>query len=113
MTSLLLSSSHKSTLEEAAQRYEKSRRLAKSYLEARGISELAASTFRLGYVEEPLVGHSEYRGRLAIPYVTPAGVVGFRFRCVGDHDCKGEGHPKYLQPPAFGTRLFNVRDLFS
>lgn len=82
---------------------------AQAYLTSRGLGPDAAGTFRLGVVQRPLPGHEQYRGRLAIPYLTPAGVVNLRFRCAEAHEC--EGHPKYLSAEGAGTNLFNVLDL--
>lgn len=77
---------------------------AEEYLAGRGISAELAATFRLGYVAEPEVGHDDYIGRLAIPYLTPAGPVDIRFRNVGG-DSQG---PKYLTRPGATGHLFNV-----
>lgn len=85
---------------------------AQAYLASRGFSPQDAATFRLGAVARPLVGHEQYRGRLAIPYITPQGVVNMNFRCARDHDCKSiEGHRKYLKPEGSSSNLFNVLDL--
>src|SRR5207302_6898233 len=59
----------------------------------------------------PLVGHESYTGRLAIPYLTPAGVVNMRFRCLRQHVCKEADCPKYVSLPGAGTNLYNVLDL--
>lgn len=82
---------------------------AQAYLTGRGLPPAAVATYRLGVVSSPLPGHEAYRGRLAIPYLTPAGVVNIRFRCLAQHEC--EGHPKYLSGEGAGTNLFNVLDL--
>jgi DNA primase len=82
---------------------------ALAYLRARGIGPEAVARFRLGLVTSPLAGDEQYRGRLVIPYLTPAGVVNIRFRCAQAHEC--EGHPKYLSREGAGTNLFNVLDL--
>ncbi|MFD3531969.1 hypothetical protein [Streptomyces sp. NPDC058664] len=82
------------------------------YLAKRGFSPQDAATFRLGAAARPLLGHEQYRGRLAIPYLTPSGVVNMNFRCARDHDCKTvEGHRKYLKPEGSSSNLFNVLDL--
>jgi DNA primase len=82
---------------------------ALAYLASRGLSPGDAATFRLGVVRRPLPGHEQHAGRLAIPYLTPAGVVNLRFRCLQRHEC--EGHPKYLSIEGAGTNLYNVLDL--
>jgi DNA primase len=82
---------------------------AQAYLRTRGLGPDAAAMYRLGVVRRPLAGHEAYRGRLAIPYLTPAGVVNLRFRCAEQHEC--EGHPKYLSTEGGGSNLFNVLDL--
>jgi hypothetical protein len=80
------------------------------YLTSRGLAP-GLDTFRLGVVRRPLVGHEQYAGRLAIPYLTPAGVVNMRFRCLRPHDCKAVECPKYLSADGAGTNLYNVLDL--
>lgn len=82
---------------------------AQGYLASRGLGPSALVTYRLGVVRRPLAGHEQYAGRLAIPYLTPAGVVNIRFRCLQSHEC--DGHPKYLSADGAGTNLFNVLDL--
>jgi DNA primase len=95
---------------------------AQAYLERRGFSPQDAATFRLGVVNRPLVGHEGYRGRLVIPYITPAGVVNMRFRCLKNHVCskaviftdeKGKPVycPKYLSMDGYESNLYNVLDL--
>lgn len=84
---------------------------AQEYLTKRGFSPQVAGTFRLGAVRRPLVGHEQYRGRLCIPHLTPAGVVNLRFRCTEAHECKEAGHAKYLSMDGMETNLFNVLDL--
>jgi len=79
------------------------------YLGARGIGPEAVARFRLGLVTSPLAGDEPYRGRIAIPYLTPAGVVNIRYRCAQAHEC--EGHAKYLSRDGVGSNLFNVLDL--
>lgn len=82
---------------------------AAEYLRSRGLGPEAVSRFRLGVVRRPLPGHEQYAGRLAIPYLTPAGVINIRFRCPQAHDC--DGHAKYLSADGAGTNLYNVLDL--
>lgn len=106
-----LSAAQRTFFEQAASRYQADLAgdtSALAYLAKRGLS-LAVDTFRLGVVRRPLVGHEQYAGRLAIPYLTPAGVVNIRFRCMESHEC--DGHPKYLSLPDAGTNFYNVLDL--
>ena len=51
-------------------------------------------------------GHETFQGRLAIPYITPTGVVDLRFRSLSEEE------PKYLGLPGATTTLFNVSALF-
>lgn len=95
---------------------------AQAYLQSRGIGPQAASTYRLGVLRSPLLGHEAFRGRLSIPYVTPHGVVTFSFRCLQQHVCKETviGHdrqsgkprycPKYRAPHGIERTLYNVLD---
>jgi DNA primase len=78
-----------------------------SYLVNRGIDRDTAERWQLGYVETPLPGHEDFVGRLAIPYLTPAGPLCIKFRCVESHDCKAAGCVKYLGEPN-ENRLFGV-----
>lgn len=82
-----------------------------SYLTGRGLDRDDAIGYLLGEVCEPLPSHERFRGMLSIPYLTPAGVVGFKFRCPEDHKCKDFGHPKYDSPSGQKARLFNVAAL--
>lgn len=74
-----------------------------TYLESRGIGPGDAARFRLGYVGTPEKGHEQYAKRLAIPYLTKAGVVGFRFR--------GDRGSKYLGLRGLPTYPWNVAAL--
>lgn len=80
---------------------------AEEYLTGRGISAQVAAKFKLGCVTEPVEGHDRFVGRLAIPYLTPSGVVGMRFRVI-DPDSDA---PKYDSKTGQRTALFNVNDL--
>lgn len=96
----------KRLLEQATLHYQKSINLAEEYLDKRRISLADAERFRLGVVSEPLVGHETYQNRLAIPYLTRAGVVDIRFRAIDYSE------PKYLGLPGSETRLYNVEAYF-
>lgn len=92
-------------LEETVARYEQDLEQVAGYLKGRGLTHEAARMFRLGYVNGDHAGDSDYVGRLAVPYLTPAGVVDIRYRSLTP-----EG-PKYLSRPGAKTKLFNVKDL--
>jgi len=102
-----LSSSQRELLERATQSYEDNLEAVLPYLTGRGITEQTARIFRLGFVSEPEVGHEPYIGKLAIPYITPTGVVDIRFRSLG-----GDG-PKYLSRPGANTHIYNITALNS
>jgi DNA primase len=83
---------------------------AASYLTGRGLTKQTAASFRLGHTgPRPAEGHPT--SRLAIPYLTAAGVNNIKFRCI---TCAGkcDGHGKYLYQQGAGHQLFNVPDLF-
>lgn len=97
-------------LEEATSAYEKQLQQsdeALTYLQSRGISNEAQSYFRLGYVQEPIEGHENYKGRISFPYVTTGGITSIRFRAVGDP----EGRAKFLSLPGDIPRLYNTNSL--
>lgn len=72
------------------------------YLSGRGITGEVIERFMLGTCDDI------YDGWLAIPYLRPSGVIGFKFRCPYDHKCKDLGHSKYKNQGA--THLFNTAD---
>ncbi|MFF4952869.1 topoisomerase [Streptomyces chattanoogensis] len=102
---------------------------AQQYLEHRGLGQQAVK-FKFGYVSAPAIGHELYRGRLAIPYLRPAGrnrsVATIRFRCIADacvkapdgtylppHRERHEGHGKYMGLPGHPPRLYNTSALLT
>ena len=102
----MLSEKQRQLLTDSAMRYASSlTQEALSYLAGRGISQEVANTFLLGSVVEPSSGHELGEGMLSIPYRTPAGIVGVKFRRLDS------GTPKYLWPTGQKVGLFNVVDL--
>lgn len=72
--------------------------------------------YRLGYVNEPLPGHEQYKGMLSIPYLRYPKpgveiVISIRFRCIEDHDHKVESHGKYATVAGDTPRLYNTAAL--
>ena len=81
---------------------------ALKYLYERGLGDFTVR-YSLGVVDRPEPGHEQMVGRICIPYLTPAGPVDLKFRCIEPHDCKAEHCPKYLGLEGGGGRLFNAR----
>lgn len=82
------------------------------------LGALTARRFQLGVVDEPAPGDERFTGRLCIPYLTRAGVLGLKFRCIAlasdpEHSCKAAKHPKYDQPHGQPQRLYNTAACFS
>ncbi|MFI1796375.1 toprim domain-containing protein [Streptomyces sp. NPDC020379] len=121
-----LSESQKSDLVTAAKSYSRSYPGSPSegYMVHRGLGEVA-DRFKIGFASDPVTGHEQYRGRLAIPYLRPAGginsVTTIRFRCISDrcvktpdgtylepHEETHDGHPKYLGLPGHPPRIYNT-----
>lgn len=98
--------SPRALLEKATAAYQASIDTAGAYLSARGITKEAALQARLGVVSEPEVGHEQYAGRLAIPYITKTGVVDIRFRALDP-----AVEPKYMGMTGAITKLYNVKDI--
>ncbi len=108
--SLVPNNARKAFLENATETYQTALKdsPAVEYLVSRGLSGVSAMRFRLGFVNEPLVGHEWLKGRLAIPYLTPAGVVEMKFRRINEED-----GPKYLyEKGAKSERIYNPGALF-
>ena len=103
-----LNNSQRSFLLQATQRYAGTIESATDYLSSRQLSVEEANIFHLGVVVDPLPGHEAYKGRLAIPYITPSGVVDIRFRdLTGTHDAK------YMGLVGAETTMFNTQAVFA
>lgn len=100
------SHSQRELLEKATENYAESIHLATDYLKGRAIPIEVARLFRLGVVENPEVGHEQYAGRLAIPYITKSGVVDIRFRSLNP-----AVEPKYMGLTGAETKMYNVLDV--
>ena len=100
-----LSNSQRTYLYQAAEEYTKHIHLAEEYLLTRHLSVEEAKKFHLGIVKDALPGHESYSGRLAIPYITPSGVVDMRFRSVNNNP----DEPKYMGVPGAKTTMFNAQ----
>lgn len=98
--------SQRELLEKATQNYAESIHLATDYLRARGIPIEVARLSHLGVVETPEVGHEQYAGRLAIPYITKSGTVDIRFRSLNPAI-----EPKYMGLTGAETKMYNVLDI--
>lgn len=98
-----LSKSQRELLAKATENYEGSLGEALPYLTSRGIAEATARMFRLGFVANPETGHELYQGKLAIPYLTPSGVIDIRFRSLN-----ADSGPKYLSRPGASTHIYNI-----
>jgi DNA primase len=96
----------KELLGKATKKYAENIHLASDYLVSRGISQEVARLASLGVVSEPEVGHEQYAGRLAIPYITKTGVVDLRFRSLNP-----AVEPKYMGMTGAETRMYNVLDV--
>lgn len=81
---------------------------AEGYLASRGISLAHAVTAGLGVVTGEIVDHERMTGRLAIPYMTPAGPVNMSFRCIKQHDHGLVGCKKYYQSDGLCANLYYV-----
>lgn len=101
-----LSKSQRELLAKATENYEQNLAEVLPYLESRGITEATARMFRLGFVVSPETGHELYVGKLAIPYITPSGVIDIRFR-----NLSNDAGPKYLSRPGATSHIFNVTAL--
>jgi hypothetical protein len=105
---LFVPEQQKEFLDQATSAYSSQVATAADYLKGRGITGTIAMKARLGVVVDPVPGDQTYLGRLAIPYITPTGVVDIRYRCLEPHSCKDHGHGKYLSRPGSPARLYNT-----
>jgi DNA primase len=80
----------------------------REFLTARGITPEMVDRWKLGFVDA-----GTYRGRIGIPYWTPAGYSGMVYRCLhlpGMPCREFDHHEKYLALPGYRP-MFNVRAL--
>lgn len=82
---------------------------AQAYFESRGLTPAYCRSAGLGCVKDPLTGHEMFQGMLSLPYITPTGVVGLKFRCMASHKCSELGHQKYMGLPGANVMLYNTR----
>jgi len=101
-----LNKSQRELLEKATESYAQNLQEIVPYLQSRGITEQTATMFRLGFVREPEMGHEPYVGKLAIPYLTPTGVIDIRFRSLNS-----DSGPKYMSRPGATTHIYNITAL--
>lgn len=108
------SDSRRTFLQEATKNYHQqlSGSPGEAYLHSRGLPLQQIERFRLGYVAEPLAGHEQYRGCLAIPYIRKSAggnwaVIEMKFR----HINPPPGVDKYLNVTGSTTRIFNTIDM--
>jgi DNA primase len=97
-------------LDRATTEYAESVALATTYLKGRGFDDETIEYWQLGYVFEPLPGHERFRGYLSIPYLTRAGTVALKFRCIEHDVC--DGHPKYDSEAGIGSYLFGAQNFW-
>lgn len=108
LDSLLPSPAQQRNLTDATARYAEQVDLAGPFLVSRGISHETAISAQLGVVSDPVPTHERFEGHMSIPYVTPAGTVAMKFRCIADHICKDVGCQRYDQPSGQKVHLFNA-----
>lgn len=105
-----LSKEQRQYLERATLAYADNLDDAAGWLEGRGLGLEFARSRGLGVVREPIPGHENMVGRLAIPYLTDVGPVNMNFRCIQDHNCKEiPKHSKYMKRKGSGTSLYGVQ----
>ncbi len=85
--------------------------LATAYLSDRGLEAKNLRPYRLGVVVEPAHGHEHAQNRLSIPYLTPTGPVGVKFRCLEAHACGEVGCARYTYPVGHRQTLYNTGTL--
>lgn len=111
MASTVPSPARREILRSAVDEYARHAHLATEYLESRGFDTGIAHRWKLGVCVDPVVGHEHMRGRLIVPYLTPAGPVAVVGRCIQRHDCRELGHGKYTYERGVRRGLFGVFSL--
>lgn len=81
------------------------------YLREHGLTKEVAARYRLGFVNPAEPADRIYQGMLSIPYVTKAGIVAMKYRCVEDHDHSVHGG-KYSQAEMADSWIYNPQAFF-
>lgn len=106
MTSILPSDSMRKLLAERTRVYAEQLEDAPDALDylvsQRGLSKDLVSRLQLGYVADPIPGDRQYKGRISIPFVQPAGVTWMKFRAIDDDP------QKYHAVSGLSTRIYNT-----
>lgn len=97
-----LTNSQRTSLEEETQRNQSRVNQAEEYLLGRGFTKETIAAARLGVDDD---------GRLAIPYLTRAGVVDIRTRCLRSHNCSESYCAKYRSRAGAVAKIFGVQHL--
>jgi len=107
-----LSKEQRQYLERAWETYAPNLGDAEGWLAARGLGLEFAASRGLGVVRDPLPGHENAQGYLAIPYLTKTGPVNFEFRCIQQHNCKEiPNHTKYWRRKGSGVNIYGVQSI--
>ena len=77
------------------------------YLADHGVDFGIAAKYQLGYVAQAVPGDERFTGMLSIPYLTPAGVRGMKFRSLSS------GGGKYAKHAGEKNRLYNAPAYFN
>lgn len=104
-TFVLPSQKRRALLDKATTEYAECVDVARTYLAGRGLTDDVIGRWQLGYVLDPLPGHERFKNYLSIPYLSKAGTLAVKFRCIRCTE-KCEGHPKYDSEAGIGTYLF-------
>lgn len=106
------SSERKLSLEARLQRHQQHATSLLPSLTDRGLGAAALEQFRLGYVEPNELDDRLMWHRMAIPYLTPTGVVQIRYRCINAHHDEGMDPgkcPKYWGEAGQEVTLYNAQ----
>jgi len=101
------STAQKLSLETLVLRHQTSATNLLPYLAGRGLGVAAVDRYRLGYVDPADDVPRRYWHRMAVPYVTPTGVVQIRYKCILDHDHKAVSCSKMLGDAGVEVTLYN------
>lgn len=97
-----LTSLQRASLEEESAKCQARIGQAEEYLLGRGFTKDTIEAARLGVDDD---------GRLTIPYLTRAGIVDIRTRCLRGHVCADHGCVKYKSRPGAVGRIYGVSSL--
>lgn len=85
------------------QQFHESDSAGSTYWGNRGLTITTAAEFQIGFVKRPIRGDQRFRNSIAVPYLTPSGIVSMKFRTIKD-----DTEYRFAKDSGDPNRIFNT-----